>query len=271
MPLWILAQYRDNQGGQTPFDEINEEVRDAFFSARDELEKNKPVALLVDSPGGQANCAYQIATFLRKHCGSFVAVVPRSAKSAATLLTLGGSMIILGRNAELGPLDAQLMDLERESYSSALDEVQSLERLHAFALDALDRSMMLLAPRTGKKVETILPLVMRFITDMTTPLVEKIDTVYYTQMSRILKVAEAYAIRLLKHYYPAATAEKIARSLVEQYPEHGFVIDAEELNDTGIKNKEVSDEQAAIMEKLLPHLRRGPIIGGLKENSNEEK
>src|SRR3954464_1318288 len=101
----------------------------------DTLPQGSPVALVIHSPGGEARAAYQLATILRKHCGSFVAVVPRYAKSAATLLSLGASRILLGRCAELGPRDAQWEDPEREEHLSALDEVQALERLQAAALE----------------------------------------------------------------------------------------------------------------------------------------
>ena len=42
---------------------------------------------------------------LRRHCGSFLALVPRVAKSAATLMVLGGADVYMGREAELGPLE----------------------------------------------------------------------------------------------------------------------------------------------------------------------
>jgi len=47
--------------------------------------------------------------------------VPRYAKSAATLLALGADRILLGKFAEIGPLDAQFDDPEREYRLSALD------------------------------------------------------------------------------------------------------------------------------------------------------
>src|SRR3954467_14174828 len=60
------------------------------------------------------------------------------------------------------------------------------------------------------------------------PLLEKIDTLDYTRKSRELKVAEEYAIRLMRPTYKAVKAKRVARQLVEKYPTHGFVIDSYE-------------------------------------------
>jgi len=187
------------------------------------------VALVVDSLGGQAESAYQIARMFRRHCGPFGVVVPRIAKSAATLLALGTHEIYMGRDAELGPLDAQLFDADREEWSSALDEVQALERLNSVALELADQAMFLFIQRTGKKIDTVLPYVLDFTAEMMKPLFDKIDTVHYTQRSRVLKVAEDYATRLLKVWHP--DPESMARHLVNAYPEHGFVIDREEASE----------------------------------------
>lgn len=66
-----------------------------FFRAQDSLPKKEKIALVIESPGGSAKSAFQLAMLLKRHCGGFVAVVPRYAKSAATLLALGADEIIL--------------------------------------------------------------------------------------------------------------------------------------------------------------------------------
>ena len=264
MPLWLFLQ---DQGGESQLDSITETVRKAFWSARSEMEANRPIALLIDSPGGVAKSAYQIATLIRHHCGDFTAVIPRFAKSAATLLTLGAGSIILNSDAELGPLDVQIFDREREEFSSALDEVQTVERLQAASLALIDQTMMLLLSRTGKKVESTLPQVLKFVSDMMRPMFENIDVVHFTQRARFLKVAEEYAIRLLRPRHNKDHAEAIARRLVSAYPDHSFVIDVEEAADpeVSLETTEPTDEQAELMDGLIPMLGRHTILGQLQE------
>jgi Serine dehydrogenase proteinase len=258
--VWLLVHNDEGKLG-----DLGDELVEAMLAAKGDMPMQEPIALLIDSPGGFAKCAYQIASLLKACCGGFTAVVPRCAKSAATLLALGADTILLGRHAELGPLDAQYHDPEREEWVSALDEVQALERLHAFSLEAFDRTMFLLTPRTRKKVETLLPLVLDYIAKMMLPLFEKIDAVHYTQVSRSLKVAEEYAIRLLQAKYQRKKAEEIARRLVSYYPEHGFVIDGAEAAAFGLETTFGTPEQQKIMDSMRVDLTRVTAIGRLVE------
>ncbi len=77
-----------------------------------------------------------------------------------------------------------------------------------------------------------------------------LDAVHYTQMSRALKVAEEYAVRLLQANYPAEKARGIARHLVEKYPEHEFVIDADEAASFGLRTVPLSDDEQQVVEAL---------------------
>jgi hypothetical protein len=252
------------QGPGGKFEQLDDSLVEAILRTCHTKPK-KNVAVLLHSTGGSAQSAYRVAKTLETHCNGFVAVVPRYAKSAATLLSLGAIDIIMSEHAELGPLDAQFFETEREGIVSALDEVQSLERLHAFSLEAIDRTMMLLLGRTGKKIDTLLPPILRYVAEMTRPLFEKIDTVHYTQMSRALKVAEEYAIRLLGNRYPADKAGEIARQLVHGYPEHGFIIDIGEAKAIGLDVQAAAPELEAIMDRMRPYLGKISAIGYLKE------
>ncbi len=259
MPIWLLVQ-----NGQD-FDSLDEDAARSFYNAKAEFVKGEKVAVVVDSPGGFAKCAYQMARFLQQHCGGFVAVVPESAKSAATLFVLGAEKIILGPYAELGPLDVQLFDREREEYGSALNEVQALERLNAFALQAIDTNMLMTARRSGMTMKALLPGVQKFVSDMMRPLIEKIDTVHYTQSSRMLKVAEEYATRLLRPKYDEKTAENIARALVHKYPEHGFFIDAKEAKSIQLETVLPDQDQEAAMDLMTKGLKTESFIGKFQE------
>jgi hypothetical protein len=186
-------------------------------------------------------------------------VVPRYAKSAATLLVLGAP-IMLGADAELGPLDAQIWDAEREEQSSALNEVQALERLHSQAVDEVDQMVPLLVGRTGKKVETLLPLVLNFVANMKRPLLEKIDTVHYTQQSRVLKEAEDYALRLLTASGLYQSPRDVASRLVNRYSDHGFVIDREEACEFMRVIPPPNDDATNAMQALADYLTDNQII-----------
>jgi hypothetical protein len=261
-PVWLLVQ--DHKG---PFGHIEEQVPDAFIQAKDQLKPGEHVALLVHSDGGYAREAYRLARLLQRRCGGFDALVPKGAMSAATLLVLGGDSLLLGEDAELGPLDAQRWDPEAERHQSVLNEIQSLERLRAYSLDSIAEVLAFLSDITLKRYETLLPHTLRFVGDTLEPLLQKIDVVHYTESSRILKVAEEYAIRLLSPRLGPSRAQNIASKLVQDYPEHDFPIYIEEARSFGLPIADPSDEVAALLGRLWPIIEGVAAIGRIEEDT----
>lgn len=271
MPVWLLLQ----ADSATPLATIDETIVHLIRHQRSLL-PTEPVALVINSPGGSARCAYGLARILHRRCGGFTAVIPDAAMSAATLLTLGADAILMGPDASIGPLDAQIMDPEAETFSSALNEVQALERLRAYALESVDEAMQLLLSRTGKRVDTLLPPVLRFIADSMHPLLDKIDVVHYNERARILKVGEEYAVRLLRRRFPrgdgssAASdpAASIAAQLVEGYPEHGFWIDRDEARTKlQLQIEETDEGMDDLLEALWEDIQGVTAVGQLQEVS----
>ena len=65
--------------------------------------------LVVVSNGGDGSSAEKMLDLCRQYCtGELRVIVPMYAKSAATLLALGGDEIVMGETSELGPIDAQV-------------------------------------------------------------------------------------------------------------------------------------------------------------------
>ena len=207
---------------------------------------SKKIVLLLDSFGGQAEPAYLLSRFLQSRCGSFQVVVPRWAKSAATLLALGAESIILGDEAELGPLDVQIWDYDNEEKRvSALDTVQAVEQLEDSAVRISMKMLGFLKEKTKKKYNNIMELSLKFGAELTKPLFEKIDSVAYTRHCRNLHEAQDYAERLLAHKFNKDEAAALAKDLVTKYPTHGFVIDREEAKSLGVIVDEKTGESKA--------------------------
>lgn len=267
-PTWVLVQQTKDE--EHPFGDLGPSVWNGFFAARNELIDCEEIALVIDSPGGFARETFQLAKLFQRHCGGFDAIVPRFAKSAATLLILGSDERFMGRDAELGPLDVQLFSSEDEEWSSPLDEVQALERLNGVALTLFDETMFTLRARTKKKVSTLLPMALEYTTQMMKPLLDKVDTIHYAKQSRLLKVAEEYGKRLLEKNFPERSAQEIAERFVSGYNEHGFVISPEEA-DAFFPISEGSDDQKAAIKELEEHLTGSEevVIGRIIEEEVE--
>lgn len=258
MPVWLLIH--NSQASL-----LDWSVWRAFLNARDDL-TNERVALVIDSPGGYADIAYRIARAIQRHSGGFTAVIPRWAKSAATLLTLGADAIVLGHDAEIGPLDVQVYDQEREERGSALDEIQALEQLHQVALQQLNQNLTLMRFVTRRRYDVVLPHASKLASDMMAPLLDKIDTVHYAKQSRMLAVAEEYAIRLMSPQTSRDHAREIAERLVKRYPAHDFVIDRLEAK-TMLNVMDHSDDTEGTLRQIEQYLAEHEVelFGHFKE------
>jgi len=69
---------------------------------------DKPIALILHTPGGLVLAASQIAMALKRHPGKKIVIVPHYAMSGGTLIALAADEILMDPNAVLGPLDPQL-------------------------------------------------------------------------------------------------------------------------------------------------------------------
>lgn len=265
VPVWLIVQ--SDFARPHGYDSIGEELSIDIRSDPD-LRGEDEVAVIIHSPGGDARCAYHLGTTFARRDRGFVALVPYIAKSAATLMSLGATKIILGPLGELGPLDAQIIDMDQEQIGSALDEVQSLERLHKFAMDAFDQTLALLKIRTRKKYDKLLPVAGEFVNGLVRPLFEGVDVIHYTSLSRTLKVAEDYAVRLMEPRLGRMKAKDVANRLISEYPEHGFVIDQLEANRIGLPAESATGTLADLMDELVPLLGHVAAIGRVVPASN---
>lgn len=66
-----------------------------------------PLDLIVHSPGGSAEAAEAMVSYLRQKFSDIRAIVPHAAMSAATMLCCGCNRILMGKHSFLGPIDPQ--------------------------------------------------------------------------------------------------------------------------------------------------------------------
>lgn len=79
----------------------------------------KSLDLMILSPGGSAEAAESIVSYLRAKFDHIRVIVPLAAKSAATMLALAADEIIMARHSQLGPIDPQFSIATPEGVRSA--------------------------------------------------------------------------------------------------------------------------------------------------------
>lgn len=181
---------------------INQFHSNRLYEAVSDVAKKENILLFLVSDGGKIEPAYLIGkTCKRLSKNKFVVVVPRRAKSAATLISLGASEIHMGFLSELGPIDPQFGGFPALGLANALEKIASL----------------------SAKFPNSAEMFAKYLTSN----LNIRDLGYF---ERINESAAQYAQRLLdgKTFPDGKTAEFLADHFTNHYKDHGFVIDADE-------------------------------------------
>jgi len=206
---------------------------DKIFSAltRVNNDKEKDILLVILSPGGSIEPAYQISKLCKAFsANNFSVAVPRQAKSAATLISIGADQIHMGPLGQLGPIDPQLGGLPALGVTQALESIASLSERFPGSSDMFAKYL-----RLALTVEQI------------------------GYCERISESAAQYAERLLstKSKLPKKPG-LIAKELVHEYKDHGFVIDLDEAREhlgsewviSDSKEVQFSEEIYSLLEEV---------------------
>jgi ClpP class serine protease len=88
---------------------INLEDAQQIIPAIQETPPDRPIDLIIHTPGGMVLAAMQIARALRAHPSKVTVHVPVYAMSGGTLLALAANEIVMDDFSVLGPIDPQIM------------------------------------------------------------------------------------------------------------------------------------------------------------------
>ena len=100
--------------------QIDDNDADMLQSILQALNLANGLAVMISSPGGDGVAAERIVRVCRSYSGTkdFWAVIPGQAKSAATLVCMGASKILMAPASELGPVDPQITLIEDDTRKS---------------------------------------------------------------------------------------------------------------------------------------------------------
>ena len=93
---------------------IDDEDADMLQSVLRHLDLTNGLAIMINSPGGDGLAAERIINVCRSYSdtGEYWAIVVGKAKSAATMICMGASKIMMAPMSELGPVDPQIFKIE---------------------------------------------------------------------------------------------------------------------------------------------------------------
>ena len=184
-------------------------------------EREKVIDLFLYSRGGDVSVPWRIASMVREFREEFNVLIPYKAQSAATLLSLGADNIIMGKKAELGPIDPTLVKATVGEGALPQQEI-SVEDVNSF--------ISFVKERANINDQSALAQVVRTLVDQISPLT--LGNVN-RQNSHIRLVAR----KLLTSRKEKMDEEKInsiIETLTEKIYSHGHSIGRKEAKDIGL-------------------------------------
>ncbi|WP_425509599.1 SDH family Clp fold serine proteinase, partial [Xanthovirga aplysinae] len=196
----------------------------------------KEIDFILNSGGGSPHDAYRIIRVLRNAFETVNIIVPYWAKSAATLLALGGNRIVMDEMGELGPLDVQIHKLREDSpdyaKESALIDEHSL-RLIEIRSKVLFEAMfedMYASKSIPINRNELAKMLLDYISEFYRPLLNQINPYKLGDNKRKLDIAEQYARRIFRLFNPQIARDRIdylIDYMINGCPDHEYALDYE--------------------------------------------
>jgi hypothetical protein len=210
-------------------DDVFDELR-AKYNGKASRER---LDVILESSGGSIDAAYNIALLLRRYATKELnVIVPRWAKSAATVIACAADKVFFTPVAEIGPVDPQI---------TMLNPLEN--RLEEFSPLDIDSTLDLIRDEFQKGHRDLAQgLLQRLQFPLTLGGIKKSLDTGSTYISRLLKS------RMLKG--DKAKADQAAKCLVHDYANHGFCIEVDEASQIGLVCEMLPENQTEALWEL---------------------
>lgn len=216
--------------------EIDADDCDMLQSVLQHIDLTNGLAIMIDSPGGDGLAAELIVNTCRAYSGTgdYWAIVPGSAKSAASIICMGASKIMMADTSQLGPVDPQIIRREGNGWRqfSAHNLVSSYDRLFAEAI------------KTKGNLEPFIQQLQAF---------DVRDINHYRDL---IKLSEDIAIKILKSGMMSAKSKAQIRNSIRLFldPRMGTISHARSIN------RSEAESCGLTVEKMDVHSNRWRAI-----------
>ncbi len=201
---------------------------------------NGKIDVIVDSGGGDLDAAYNLSNLFRKFGKEQLNfIIPRWAKSAATLLVCSEDKIYMTPVAELGPLDPQITE-----FNPLEKRLEQFSPLHIEATLELIRQEF----KNGNE-------------KLANGLMERLQfPLTLGSFTKSLDIAVQYLVKLLstRMLHGENVLEKaqgIAKQLTTGYADHGFSINADEARSIGLEVIDLDGDELDVVWEIHKYNR----------------
>jgi hypothetical protein len=212
-----------------------------------DCDKNKPLHLLLASPGGDGETAIRMVRSMQTRCSELTVLVPDMAKSAATLLCLGADKILMGPAGDLGPVDPQFQ-IGGRSLASAKEIVAAIDE----------------AERRVKESPETYPLFAGLLSDVNMLMVEQARNALDRTEALVREALSCCGTRSITDVKKLTTALKAP--LIDEPASHSAVIDVRAAQKFGLPAEPydpASDEWRRVWELWTRYFTLGCWPAGI--------
>ena len=118
--LYFLGEIRMN---------IFQWFRDIVEKLSRSQNKQDAIAIVLTTPGGQAEAVEKLVEVARQHFNLLYCVIPVAAMSAGTILSMAADKIYMDYSSSLGPIDPQVVDREGRFLVPALGHLDKVNEI----------------------------------------------------------------------------------------------------------------------------------------------
>jgi len=210
------------------------QIYDHLLSFDGATRKRQRIDLFLYSRGGDVSVPWRIVSMIREFCDEFCVLVPFRAHSAATMIALGADSIVMGRKAELSPIDPTLSRIAVGEATAPPTEI-SVEDVSSYVSFMRDRAGI----SDQAALATVVSLLANHLTPLTLGSVNR-------QYSHIRLLA-----RKLLASRKKKTEEDRLSTIIEAFTEkmysHGHAIGRKEATELGLDVKTPGDDLEDLM------------------------
>ncbi|SFM56071.1 SDH family Clp fold serine proteinase [Nitrosomonas communis] len=211
--------------------------------------KHENLIFILATPGGFPDCAYRMSREIQHKYKKSTALIAGWCKSAGTLCVIGASELVMADEAELGPLDVQLLRRdELGELDSGLVISEALNNLEYHAFSLFESFFLKIKEKSKGSVtfKTSTEIAASITKGLFEELYKQIDPQKIGEVARSLAIAKAYGVRL--NLWAKNMKDHALDNLTLGYPSHGFVIDRREASGLFHRVRSPSNDESRIIE-----------------------
>lgn len=219
--------------------QVHAEVLDFFVHHLDLIERADKISLLLYTRGGETLAAWSIGNLIRQFCEHFEVIVPSKAHSAGTLICLAADVIVMTKQATLGPIDPSVQNALNPQVPGGPPgtrvpvSVEAINGYLEFARSSVDANSSDLAKIVLRLSQHVHPLVLG-------------------EAFRVRSQIRMLGKRLLgRHLQDSDKVEKILEFLCSESGSHDYTINRDEAREElGLRIDKPNDELYAVIRSI---------------------